>query len=204
MRFAVRAAIVAIALLLAAPAPALADGWMSFFYGTTLDGTTPADVAALEERNPSAYGFSFGNMRGGVFGFETEIAFSPDFFADSDDRFIGDNSVFTWMGNFMLGVPLGSETGFSFRPFGTGGFGWIRQRIESPTEAFGFDANAFGYDIGGGAMLFFGRNFGIRADYRYYKSFDAFEIFDDVIGSDLVEEQHLDFTRVTGSVVLRF
>jgi len=191
-------------LLLAAPAPARADGWISFFYGTTIDGTTPADVAALEERNPKAYGVAFGNMRGGIFGFETEIAFSPDFFGESDDRFFGDNSVLTWMGNFMLGVPLGSPTGFSFRPFAAGGFGLIRQRIESPSEAFGFDANAFGYDVGAGAMLFFGRNFGIRADYRYYKSFDAFEIFDDVIGSDLVEEQHLDFTRVTGSVVLRF
>lgn len=191
-------------LLAAAPVPARADGWISFFYGTTLGGTTPADVAALEERNPKAYGVAFGNMRGGVFGFETEIAFSPDFFGESDDRFFGDNSVLTWMGNVMLGVPLGNPTGFSVRPFVAGGFGLIRQRIESPSEAFGFDSNALGYDLGVGAMLFFGRNLGIRADYRYYRSFEAFEIVDIIGGGDLIEDEHLDFTRFTGSLVLRF
>ena len=191
-------------LLAAAPAPARADGWISFFYGTTLAGTTPADVAALEERNPKAYGVTLGKMRGGIFGFETEIAFSPDFFGESGDRFFGDNSVLTWMGNVLVGVPLGNPTGFSARPFVAGGFGLIRQRIESPSEAFGFDSNALGYDLGVGAMLFFGRNFGIRADYRYYRSFEAFEIVDIIGGGDLIEDEHLDFTRFTGALVLRF
>ncbi len=191
-------------LLAAAPAPAYADRWISFFYGSTLAGTTPADIAALEDRKPKAYGVTYGNMRGGVFGFETEIGFSPDFFAESDDRFFGDNSVLTWMGNVLVGVPLGNPTGFSLRPFVAGGLGLIRQRIESPTDAFGFDSNALGYDLGVGAMLFFGRNIGIRADYRYYRSFEAFEIGDLIGGGDLLEDEHLDFTRFTGSLVLRF
>lgn len=191
-------------LLVVAPVPARADGWLSFFYGTTLAGTTPANIAALEERNPKAYGVIFGSMRGGVFGFETEIGFSPDFFGDSDDRFFGDNSVLTWMGNVLVGVPLGNPSGFSVRPFVVGGFGLIRQRVESPSEAIGFDSNALGYDLGVGGMLFFTRSFGIRADYRYYRSFEAFEVVDIIGGGDLIEDEHLDFTRFTGALVLRF
>lgn len=187
--------LVCVAALALAPGQARADGWLTGFYGVTYNDLLPDD------RKPKTWGVGFGSMGQGVIGFETELSFSPDFFGESEDRLVGDNSVFTWMNNMMIGVPIGGQGGFGVRPFLTGGIGLIRQRVESVGDLIDFSNNGFAYDFGAGVMVFFGKNFGVRADYRYYQNFEANDLLDVVFGD---EADAFEFTRVSGAVVLRF
>ena len=184
-----------VAVLVLAPAPARADRWVTGFYGVAYNDLTPDDS------KPTTYGFGFGSMGSGVFGFETELSFAPDFFGESEDRLVGDNSVFTWMNNVIVGVPVGGQGGFGVRPFLTGGIGLVRQRVESVGDLLEFSNNGFAYDFGAGVMVFFGKAFGIRADYRYYSNFEANDLLDYLQGDDA---DAFSFTRVSGAVVLRF
>jgi len=184
-----------VAVLALAPGRAHADGWLTAFYGVAYNDLT------RDDSKPKTFGFGFGSMGQGVIGFETELSFSPDFFAESEDRLVGDNSVFTWMNNMMIGVPIGGQGGFGVRPFLTGGIGLIRQRVESVGDLIDFSNNGFAYDIGAGVMVFFGKNFGVRGDYRYYQNFEANDLLDVVFGD---EADAFEFTRISGAVVLRF
>lgn len=178
-------------LVLTCPAVARADGWISPFFGVNFGGKVP------EEREPKTYGVGIGGMGGGIFGFESEISFSPDFFGESDDVFLGSNNVLTWMNNVMIGVPIGGQHGFGVRPFVTGGIGLIRRRVEVASDLVELSSNDFAYDVGGGVMIFFGSHFGIRGDYRYYRNFgEDDEEFD--------PGETFDFSRVSGAAVFRF
>jgi opacity protein-like surface antigen len=173
------------------PAVASADGWISPFFGVNFGGQVP------EDREPKTYGVGIGGMGGGIFGFETELSFSPDFFGESDDVVLGSNSVLTWMNNVLIGVPIGGQHGFGVRPFVAGGIGLIRRRAEFASDLIELSSNDFAWDFGGGVMVFFGNNFGIRGDYRYYRNFSE----DD---EDFDVGEQFNFSRVSGAVVFRF
>ena len=74
------------------------------------------------------WGASFAWMGGGVFGFEGDIGYSPDFYGKSD---VGGSSVLSLMGNVLLGVPFGGQKGFGVRPYGLVGIGVLRSDLES-------------------------------------------------------------------------
>jgi opacity protein-like surface antigen len=115
------------------------------------------------------------------------------------------NSMTTWMGNAVLGIPFGGQTGFGVRPYGVAGFGGFRQRIENITGIIGFSNTNWGYDVGGGAFVFFTSNFGIRGDVRYFKTtFDVNDLLD-IAGLDPVDgEVDVDFTRYSIGLTLRW
>ena len=152
----------ALALLLAAPS-AHADWFVSPVIGVNFEGDTNND-----SRKPP-FGVSFGYMGGGVVGFEGSLMYTPSFFGDQD--LIGDNNVFSFMGNLIVGVPLGGER--QVRPYVSGGVGLLRQRIGGDADDL-FDVNNddFGFNVGGGLMGFFHPNVGLRGDVRYYRSFE--------------------------------
>ncbi len=180
--------------------PARADGYIAPYFGSAFGGTI-ADVQFTDdEHRPYTWGVCMGSMGGGVFGFELDVAFTPDFYAESDDLFYGDNSVTTVMSNMILGVPVGGQRGAGFRPYFTTGVGLIRQRIESYGDIFEFSADNFGYNVGGGAFIFFGAHFGIRGDFRYFRNFGDDDDWEDLTG----ESRTFNFTRATASVVFRF
>lgn len=185
------------------PCPALADGYFVPYYGK-ITGAPREDVRTGD---PAGFGGSFGWMRGGIFGFETDISFSPDFFGDSDSLLIGDNSMTTWMGNAILGIPFGGQRGFGVRPYAVGGFGGFRQRIENVTGLIGFSNTNWGYDVGGGVFVYFTNNFGLRGDVRYFKTtFDVNDVID-LVGIDFDlngDEVDVDFTRYTVGLSLRW
>lgn len=155
----------ALALLLA-PATARADWLVTPFVGTNWSSN-----ATTEHKVP--FGVSLAYMGGGVIGFETQIAYTRSFFGDSD--LIGSNNVFSWMGNVIVGVPIGSYT--QIRPYATGGVGLLRSRIGGDANDF-FDVttNDVGMNVGGGVMGFFNPNFGLRGDVRYYRSLNGSEV----------------------------
>lgn len=186
-------------LACAVPLSARADGYIAPYFGSAFGGTI-SDLAPLDDsRRPYTWGVCLGSMGGGVFGFELDVAFTPDFYAESDDFFYGDNSVTTVMSNAIIGVPVGGQRGAGFRPYFTAGVGLIRQRIESYGDILEFSADNFGYNIGGGAFIFFGANFGIRGDFRYFRNFgdDEWDDFD-------ADPYTFNFTRATAAFVIRF
>lgn len=202
------ACFVAVVVLL--PRASSADGFFTPFFGGNSGGT----IDELQTDGPKSYGFSFGWMKGGVFGLETDIAFSPDFYGDSDNLLFGSNSVTTSSANLIVGVPIGSKTGFSVRPYGTGGIGWFRQRVEGFESVFDLTKNSVGFDYGGGAFVFFTSNFGARVDFRQFRTeWDSGDLVDgvaDALGFDvnldgvLEPERKVTFMRTTVGLVLRW
>ena len=179
------------------PAAVAADGFFVPYYGAAVSGSM-SDTD--DSRKPAVWGVCIGSMGGGVFGFETDLAFSPDFFADSDDSLLGDNSVTTIMGNVLLGAPIGGQTGAGFRPYFTAGVGLIRRRVDAYADLVEFSSNNFGYNFGGGAFIFLGSNFGVRGDIRYFRNFESDE--DSLL--PLLHEGTFNFTRASVGVVFRF
>jgi opacity protein-like surface antigen len=187
-------ALVTAALL---PAPAAADGFFVPFYGAAFGGSVDA---VDDTRQPATWGACIGSMGGGVLGFEADLAFSPDFFADSDEALIGDNSVTTIMASLLLGLPLGGQTGAGFRPYFAAGVGLIRQRVEGFENLAEFSSNNFGYNFGGGAFIFLTTNFGVRGDLRYFRSFQE----DEASFLPMVEPATFNYTRASVGLVFRF
>ena len=179
------------------PRAAAADGFFVPYYGAAFGGS----VDEIDDtRKPATWGACIGSMGGGVLGFEADVSFSPDFFADSDDNILGDNSVTTVMGTMLLGVPLGGQTGAGVRPYFAAGLGLVRQRVDAFEDLAEFSANHFGYNVGGGLFIFLGSKFGVRGDFRYFRSFEE----DEETILPLLEPATFNFTRATVGVVFRF
>jgi hypothetical protein len=104
------------------------------------------------------------------------------------------------MANFTAGVPIQSRGGAGVRPYAVGGIGLIRQRFDLAGGIVGYSATDLGYDVGGGIMIFAGRNFGIRGDVRHFRSIGGSTV------SDLLDLQPggFNFTRATVGVTFRY
>lgn len=179
-----------LAVVLAAPS-ARADWFVSPLIGVNFGGDTND-----ESRKPPV-GVSLGYMGAGVIGFETTFLYTPQFFNDKD--LIGDNNVWSWMGNLIVGAPIGDER--QIRPYVSGGVGVLRSRIGGDADdLFDISRNDFGVNAGVGVMGFFTPNVGLRGDVRYFRSVsddDEGEGFDLDFGS-------FDFWQVTAGIAFRF
>ena len=144
----VRILVLACAGMAAMAVPAAAQGFFTPFAGYNYGGDSVNCVSLgnCEERRTNL-GISFGKT-GRYSGTEQDIGYARHFFGDTAD---GKSSMLTAMTNFLVIVPAGPV-----RPYGVLGFGLIRQ----------MGKNAFGYDLGFGANVFFTKRFGLRADLR--------------------------------------
>jgi opacity protein-like surface antigen len=177
-------------LLTAAAAPARAQGFISPFVGFDFGGDHAAFCATLLncEDKRLDWGVAFG-AAGSVFGFEEEIAYSPDFFGRTGGA---ENSVLTIMSNLMLVVPAGP-----IRPYGIVGVGLIRPHNKFDATALDLSANAFGWDIGAGLNIFLTHGFGLRGDVRHLHTFEDVDL-------GLFSKQKLDYWRGSAGLTLRF
>ena len=113
------------------PAVARADGLIIPFLGVNFSGDAGETFGDGTDAKRYDWGASFTWMGGGVFGFEGDVGYSPDFYGKSD---LGGSSVLSLMGNLILGVPFGGQQGFGIRPYGLVGFGVLRSDLESFDE----------------------------------------------------------------------
>ena len=182
----------ALALLLL-PASARADWLFTPNIGTTFGG-------AADGREHLTYGASIGWMGAGIVGWEADFQFTPEFFEpnDTDVDFFGSSNVFTVMGNAIVGIPVGGQSGGGIRPFFIAGVGLIQQNTDSD-EALDIDSNEFGFNLGGGVMGFFNDNVGLRGDVRYVRSFE--EADDNLVTIGIGD---FDFWRANVGVVFRW
>jgi hypothetical protein len=185
-------------LVLLLPASAKADGMIIPFVGVNFGGDSGKELSTALDAKRFSWGASFAYMGGGVLGLEGDIGYSPDFFGKTD---LGGSSVLTVTGNLLFGIPFGGQKGFGVRPYALAGIGLIRSDVKVFGEQLPFEKNEAAWDFGGGIMLFFGTNIGLRADVRYFRSFGDvdFGVLDLVTGSRTV-----DFARASSGLILRF
>jgi opacity protein-like surface antigen len=148
-------------------------------------------------------GVSTGWMGRGIVGFEIDFGFSPNFFEDTigDANFdFGENNVTTLMGNLRLAAPIGGTDGVGIHPYGSGGVGLIRSRIDGGEFFRDLSTNDFGFNLGGGIDAHFNDRIGLRGDLRYFRSLQDNEPDDefDLAVSDF------DFWRASVGVTFRF
>jgi opacity protein-like surface antigen len=178
----VRKVIITATLLLitsvAAPKQASADWLLTPFIGWNWGGS--ADFAEFDDfddefEQKANFGASLAWMGAGVIGFEIDFGYTPNFFentAGSGDFEFGDSNVTTLMGNLLIGVPVGGQSGPGFRPYVVGGLGIIKSRIGDAEDFFNVDSTSWGFDVGGGAVFFLSDKFGLRGDIRYFRSLE--------------------------------
>jgi len=123
-------------------------------------------------REHLTWGASFGWMGAGAFGWEADLAYTPEFFEGDDDDldFIENSNVTSFMANLMVGIPVGGQRGGGFRPYLSGGGGLLQTNVQSDDDLFDVTNDEFGVNIGGGAMGFVTDNIGFRGDLRYYRA----------------------------------
>jgi opacity protein-like surface antigen len=166
MRSLVISVFTAVVLVAVAPTSARAQAYLSPFVGEDVGGdagTCPSIINDCAEKKTS-YGVTLGALIGGIFGFEEDLGYAPHFFGQSAS--LGDSSLLTLMSNVVVSVPLPL-----IRPYASGGVGLIRSHVgfNIPSVATA-DDNAFGYDIGGGAMVRLPYHLGVKGDVRYFRS----------------------------------
>jgi opacity protein-like surface antigen len=182
-------------MLVLAPASARADWLFTPNVGAGFGG-------AASGREHLTYGASIGWMGAGIFGFEADFAYTPEFFESDDDEldlFSGSN-VTSFMANALVGIPVGGQTGGGFRPYVSGGIGLLQQQVQGDDDLFEVSNNEFGVNIGAGAMGFATDHVGFRGDIRYYRALtdpDEDNEFDVNFGD-------FDFWRATAGVTFRW
>jgi hypothetical protein len=150
------------------------------------------------------YGVSLGWMGAGIIGWEADLAYTPEFFeGDDDDADLlntGDSNVTSVMGNILVGIPIGGQTGGGVRPYFAGGAGLLKTRVEDADAVFEVDNNDFGINLGGGVMGFMTDNVGFRGDLRYFRAFGE-DNDNEQVDFDLSD---FDFWRGTVGVTFRW
>lgn len=194
------------AALLVAALPARADVVFTPFIGANLNGTAASPVGTLlGDPSRTTFGASIAVMGGGVFGVEADLGYSPRFFGT--DVQVGNvpvslarNNVTTGMINLTVGVPIQRHSGVGIRPYAVAGVGLIRQRLDLVGGLINYTSTDFGYDVGGGAMLFLGEHVGLRGDLRYFRTTGTNPF------ASLVELQlgSFNFTRASVGLTLRY
>jgi opacity protein-like surface antigen len=190
-----KCAIMAALALVLAPGAARADWLFTPNIGAGFGG----DASGREHLT---YGASIGWMGAGVFGWEADFAYTPEFFQGDDDSLdlFSDSNVTSFMANALIGIPVGGQTGGGFRPYFTGGVGVMQRELGEADDLFPIDNSEFGFNLGAGAMGFASDHIGFRGDVRYYRSFE-----DPVEDNEFdIGVGNFDFWRGTVGVTFRW
>jgi len=150
--------------------PARADVVLTPYVGSLFGGDLPDGRVS--------YGASAAFMGAGIFGAEFGFNYSPSFIHET--LLTPRVSQASLMGNLILGLPLGGDSGRSVRPYVTGGVGLFRATAKQSDYFDRITSNDFAVNVGGGVMAFFSNHVGLRGDVRYVRT-----IRDDNAGSGL-------------------
>jgi hypothetical protein len=178
MRKLLYTAALTLVVLAGAPKAASADWLFTPFVGINWGGAAGfGDFGDFDDEfeQRANFGGSLTYMGAGVFGFEFDAGWAPNFFESPTgpgDFEFGDSNVTTLMGNLVLGVPIGGQSGAGLRPYATGGFGIIKTRIGDTDDLFNLRATDWGVNVGAGLFVFFTNSFGLRGEVRYFRSLE--------------------------------
>jgi len=170
--------------------PAYAEAFLTPFVGFNFGGDSAncISLSNCDEKRLN-WGVSFGS-RHGIFGFEEDIGYAPNFFGKTAG---GDNAVLTVMSNLMVVVPAGPV-----QPYALAGLGLIRPHAKFDSSSLSLDQNALGYDVGGGVNIFLAHSVGVRADVRHLHTLQNITL------GNIFSSQPVDFWRASLGLALRF
>jgi opacity protein-like surface antigen len=190
MKQAMVVALLAGACTIGTPREASAEFFISPLIGYNFSGDSGCpEILDCEDKHLN-WGVGFGAL-GSIFGFEGEWAYIDDFFGETATS---KSSVTTFMGNFLLAPRFGPV-----QPYGLIGAGLLKTTVDSSDPLVAdTNQNDFGWDVGGGLMIFFGSTVGIRGDVRYFHSVTALSLL------GIETDNKLDFGRASGAVVFKF
>jgi hypothetical protein len=152
-------------MLVALARPVAAQGFISPFIGYNFSGDAGCpNITDCRDKHTN-WGASFGAI-GSVVGFETEVAYTANFFGTSAAQ---STNVLTVMANFMLAPKFGVV-----QVYGVVGPGWMRTTVESAGQ--NQDTNQIAWDAGGGIIGYFSQHVGVRGDVRYFHSFQILDL----------------------------
>lgn len=181
-----------------AAVPARADWLLTPYFGVAFGGASNQFVLndlddEFEQR--VNFGGSIGWRSKGILGFDLDYNVAPNFFqftggTNNFDLLNLDSSVQTLMGNVVIGLPAGGSHGAGFQPYVTAGFGTIRTQLRSASDVFDdITSNDSGFNVGGGAHVFAGTHFGIRADVRYLRGFESLDDEDPIADNPFFDQR---------------
>jgi hypothetical protein len=186
-----KCAVMAALVLALSPAAAQADWLFTPNLGATFGGATNG-------QEHFTYGASIGWMGAGIFGWEADLSYTPEFFEgnDNDFDFIDGSNVVSAMANAIIGIPVGGQTGGGVRPYFAAGIGLLSREVQSDNDLFDVNSNEWGFNLGGGVMGFMSDHVGFRGDFRYIRSFEDLE--------QTLDAGSFDFWRGTAGVTFRW
>ena len=153
--------------------PAAADATWHFMpsFGAAFGAqTTLVDPEIASGLRKNSYGAAVGLLGSGFFGAEVEVTYTPAFFQRSGSPgLVTSSSVATAMGNLVIAAPL-RWTGYSLRPYASGGFGVIRSRSKDALDLLPVTENLAAFNVGAGAMGFLSDGTGLRLDVRFFRN----------------------------------
>jgi hypothetical protein len=188
------AALFAALFIFAGTGPAHAQGFISPLIGYNFGGDAGCPEITNCQDKRIDYGVSIGAL-GSIVGFEAEFGYTKNFFGETSTQ---TSNVLTFMSNFMLAPKIGPV-----QPYGLAGLGLIRTSIEDAGTSN--DQNQFGWDVGGGLMVFFGAHVGVRGDVRYFHSFQIID-FANLPNVPIpgLNGRKLDYGRIAAAMVFKF
>jgi hypothetical protein len=160
--------------------------------------TTIVDPAIASGLRKNTYAAAVGLLGPGVFGAEVEVTYTPDFFQRSGrPGLVTSSSVATAMGNVVIATPL-RWTGYSLRPYASGGIGLMRSRSRDTLDLLPVTKNLAAFNVGAGATGFFSDGTGVRLDVRFFRSITSEEDTGQAFGPPM-----LRFWRASLALVVR-
>jgi opacity protein-like surface antigen len=168
-----------------------AQGFVSPLIGYDFGGDSGCpEITGCEDKKLNV-GVGLGTL-GSFFGAELDISYARDFFGSAPSY---SSSVLTVMGNVLVGPRIGPA-----QPYFAVGLGLIKSHIDFDVASLlETDNNDFGWNIGGGLMIFPAEHFGVRGDIRHFHAFQDLGVLGIPLG-----DTKLDFSRASGAVVFRF
>jgi hypothetical protein len=181
----------------AAPIQARAEGFVNPWAGVNFGSAK--NFSSSVDNGRGSFGVNAGGMGAGAIGGEVAFGYSPSYFGTKTD--FGNNTLIDFMGNLIVGIPVGGTHGKGFRPFATAGIGLIRTQIDGGT-VFNVSGsnNMWGWNAGAGAMGFFNDHVGARGELKYYRGMK-----DLVTGTTAINmnDNQLHYWRLGFGVVIR-
>jgi opacity protein-like surface antigen len=204
MRGAIKALVLTAAVAcVCAPAQARADGYVSpwagvnFGYNNEVSQVRTCTTSTCG--NSWSWGVDAGWMGKGIIGGELDFGWSPDVYGN-----IVDNRVWNLMGNLIVGIPIGGQHGGGVRPYVTGGLGAINTKIVGGTPASSLDNTDFGYNFGAGVNGYFSDHFGLRGDFRFFRTVNAdFSSFNSSVTPSNFSEGQFHYWRFGVGLIIR-
>ena len=188
----------AVAILLAAAAPARAEWQLKPFLGITFGGSTSIiDPAQSVGKVHGALGLSAGFV-GEIIGVEGDFGYHPGFFETDESLLVLKSRMTTLTGNVTVSLPR-RMTQYTLRPYFVGGLGLVRaSRATTSLSLLQYERTLAAFDVGGGAVGFISDTFGLNWDVRYFRTFNGRNE-----GLSLGPEQ-LSFWRASMALAFRY